>query len=205
MRYASGPAGLTPAAQYAYRTEPLHGFAISGSRSGVSQVLVLPGGRVLVLERSLALGATTFQSRLYEVDFTGATEISALPAANGAGVMRVAKTQLYLGNQNNLEGLTLGPRLSETSWGLVGIVDDGDPISVNRVVSFVLQGPVAACTSDFNGDGDIGTDQDIEAFFACLGGNCCGLCGAADFNGDGDSGTDRDIEAFFRVLSGSPC
>jgi hypothetical protein len=62
-------------------------------------------------------------------------------------------------------------------------------------------------TSDFNGDGDFGTDQDIEAFFACLAGSCCGTCfaGGSDFNGDGDFGTDQDIEAFFRVLSGAPC
>jgi hypothetical protein len=205
LRYAPGDGGLEPREQYAYQTQPLHGFAISGSRSGVSQVLVLPGGRVLVLERSLALGATTFQSRLYEVDFIGATDVSGLPAANAAGIVRVAKTQLYSGSQNNLEGLTLGPRLSQSSWAMVGIVDDGDPISVNRVVTFVLQGPVVACTNDFNNDGDFGTDQDIEAFFACLAGNCCGLCGTADFNGDGDTGTDQDIEAFFRVLSGSPC
>ena len=60
---------------------------------------------------------------------------------------------------------------------------------------------------DFNGDGDAGTDQDIEAFFACLGGTCCEtcFCQGSDFNGDGDIGTDQDIEAFFRVLGGSPC
>jgi hypothetical protein len=65
----------------------------------------------------------------------------------------------------------------------------------------------ATCTSDFNGDGDFGTDADIEAFFACLGGDCCGTCfpGGADFNGDGDIGTDADIEAFFRVLGGGSC
>ncbi len=62
-------------------------------------------------------------------------------------------------------------------------------------------------TSDFDGDGDSGTDADIEAFFACLGGNCCATCfsGGADFDGDGDVGTDADIEAFFRVLAGNPC
>jgi serine protease len=62
-------------------------------------------------------------------------------------------------------------------------------------------------TSDFNGDGDFGTDQDIEAFFACLAGNCCPTCltNGADFNRDGDVGTDQDIEAFFRVLAGGNC
>jgi hypothetical protein len=71
--------------------------------------------------------------------------------------------------------------------------------------------PIAAAppcgTADFDGDGDTGTDADIEAFFACLAGNCCAACWhlGADFNGDGDVGTDADIEAFFRVLAGGDC
>jgi hypothetical protein len=67
---------------------------------------------------------------------------------------------------------------------------------------------LACCgTADFDGDGDIGTDADIEAFFACLAGNCCPTCFVlgADFNADGDTGTDADIEAFFRVLAGGNC
>lgn len=55
-------------------------------------------------------------------------------------------------------------------------------------------------TADFDGDGDSGTDADIEAFFACLGGNCCGTCGSADFDHDGDTGTDGDIEAFYAAM-----
>jgi len=53
----------------------------------------------------------------------------------------------------------------------------------------------------------VGTDADIEAFFACLAGNCppppC--TNSSDFNHDGDVGTDADIESFFRVLAGGPC
>jgi hypothetical protein len=62
-------------------------------------------------------------------------------------------------------------------------------------------------SQDYNGDGDFGTDADIEAFFACLGGSCCAtcFCQGSDFNGDGDFGTDADIEAFFRVLAGGNC
>jgi hypothetical protein len=60
---------------------------------------------------------------------------------------------------------------------------------------------------DFNCDGDLGTDADIEAFFACLAGNCPQFpCNnTADFNADGDLGTDADIESFFSVLAGGPC
>jgi probable HAF family extracellular repeat protein len=64
---------------------------------------------------------------------------------------------------------------------------------------------VPGCSADFNNDGDTGTDADIEAFFACLAGNCCAACGSADFNGDGDIGTDADIESFFSVLGGGSC
>jgi hypothetical protein len=62
-------------------------------------------------------------------------------------------------------------------------------------------------SADFNCDGDVGTDADIEAFFACLAGNCpsAPCTSSADFNGDGDIGTDADIEAFFRVLGGGHC
>jgi hypothetical protein len=68
--------------------------------------------------------------------------------------------------------------------------------------------PPSTCGSaDFNCDGDIATDADIEAFFACIAGTCppppC--TSTADFNGDGDYATDADIEAFFRVLAGGTC
>ncbi|HYE61793.1 MAG TPA: PKD domain-containing protein [Phycisphaerales bacterium] len=86
------------------------------------------------------------------------------------------------------------------------VTDNSSATHSDTVVVTVEAG--ATCgPQDFNGDGDSGTDQDIEAFFACLGGNCCPACwpAGADFNGDGDIGTDQDIEAFFRVLGGSPC
>jgi len=76
------------------------------------------------------------------------------------------------------------------------------------LVAFGDTCPGNSCgNSDYNGDGDFGTDQDIEAFFACLGGVCCEtcFCQGSDFNGDGDFGTDQDIEAFFRVLAGGNC
>jgi len=63
--------------------------------------------------------------------------------------------------------------------------------------------PLGGCGSaDFNCDGDVGTDLDIEAFFAAMGG---AGPGDADFDRDGDTGTDADIEAFFRVLGGGNC
>jgi hypothetical protein len=89
---------------------------------------------------------------------------------------------------------------------LDGLNQTGNPTGVNILIRGA-EAPPTCGTSDFNGDTDFGTDQDIEAFFACLAGVCCSTCfsGGADFNGDGDTGTDQDIEAFFRVLAGGTC
>jgi autotransporter-associated beta strand protein len=77
----------------------------------------------------------------------------------------------------------------------------------NDVVLYGVDYTPKCGSADFNCDGDVGTDLDIEAFFACLAGSCppppC--TGSADFNADGDVGTDADIEAFFRVLAGGSC
>jgi subtilisin-like proprotein convertase family protein len=88
-----------------------------------------------------------------------------------------------------------GIRAYLNAWGL-SFNGGGPPPCVTRCGS-----------ADFDCDGDTATDADIEAFFACLAGNCpAPPCGQnADFNGDGDSATDADIEAFFRVLAGGTC
>jgi hypothetical protein len=92
-------------------------------------------------------------------------------------------------------------------WGMSTTTprNPGSPHVAFRVYSAVSMTGTGCGSSDFNRDGDTGTDSDIEAFFACLGGNCCARCESADFNGDGETGTDGDIEAFFRVLAGGSC
>ena len=85
--------------------------------------------------------------------------------------------------------------------GIFGNISAWDNISI------VHNGPTCG-SADFNCDGDVGTDADIESFFACLAGELprALLCpNNADFDGDGDVGTDADIEAFFRVLAGGNC
>lgn len=143
---------LTPAAtrQYAYRTQPIHGAAISGARSGVSELVALPDGRVLALERSFALsGAGFFQARVYELNFAGATEVSGFTAGlAGQSYSVVSKRLMWSGNVNNMEGLAMGPILgsnvgpepSGRSFAMVGIVDNGDPVSKSAIVAFELGG-----------------------------------------------------------------
>ena len=87
------------------------------------------------------------------------------------------------------------------------IVGNGfDPVGMEQAWLAVLPPWPPVCASlDFDGDGDEGTDADIEAFFASIAGSACDLCDTIDFDGDGDEGTDADIEAFFRVIAGGPC
>jgi len=80
-------------------------------------------------------------------------------------------------------------------------------VITNSCATTTSQGSLldVADPADYNGDGDVGTDADIEAFFACLAGSCCPNCLGIDINGDGDIGTDADIESFFRLLGGGGC
>jgi probable HAF family extracellular repeat protein len=129
--------------------------------------------------------------------------------ADGAAVIWRAGAGL-----TNLQQYLTAQGTSLSGWTLqdaTAITPDGSAIIGNGTYQGASQGWIVhfpRCgTSDFNGDGDFGTDQDIEAFFACLAGSCCGTCwpGGSDFNADGDFGTDQDIEAFFRVLAGANC
>ena len=95
-------------------------------------------------------------------------------------------------------------RISPVGDVLDGVYD----VLVTNSCGLVVSDPAVLTIragADVDGDGDIGTDNDIAEFFSCLAGLCCPTCDDADFNGDGDIGTDADIESFFRVLAGGPC
>jgi hypothetical protein len=92
---------------------------------------------------------------------------------------------------------------------LIRVAASGSSAPNSGLGQITITGTITPCcgSADFNCDGDVGTDADIESFFACLSGSCpaAPCTGTADFNGDGDVGTDADIEAFFRVLGGGTC
>jgi hypothetical protein len=106
-------------------------------------------------------------------------------------------------NLGTFGGKTYTAKISYTGNYTTGLVDG----SGNDVVLYAVDWTPKCGSADFNCDGDVGTDADIESFFTCLSGTCppppC--TNNADFNGDGDVGTDADIEAFFRVLGGGTC
>ena len=131
---------LRPVAQFAY---PIDGypakivspsFLVGKDLSGLSELLALPGGGLLALERSFSGdvgGIASLRSRLYLVDLKGATDVSAPEYRDGLAGKRytpVKKRLLWeegwgLSN-SNFEGMTLGPELPDGSQLLVLVADN---------------------------------------------------------------------------------
>jgi hypothetical protein len=115
---------LSPAAQFAYRTEPSL-IRVGNQGTGVTDLALLPSGELLVLERVLTLG---FCVRIFSVDFAGATDISKVESLKDADeVVPVKKTLLYeqFTATHNFEGMTLGPVLADGSRSMLLVADNG--------------------------------------------------------------------------------
>jgi hypothetical protein len=167
--------------QWVYLAEPWHGGSVTGARSGVVALMTLPDDRLVVMERALAFNlATPFVTRMYVIDTSGATDTRTFPSlvrtgeTVSGGVVPVSKTLIYQGSHNNLEGLTLGPRLGPGRYALLAVTDDGgtsDPLSTNRLVSFEISGvacsasDVAGANQSVGGDGELSAD-DIIVFLS---------------------------------------
>lgn len=123
---------MQPAAEYLYRTEPVAeapSTTLLYHMNGLVELLCLGEDKMLALERSFSLsrGVT---SRLFLVDPTGADDIRAFPSLAGNKSIRpVRKTLLLdLGQTgvipDNIEGMALGPMLSDHSRLLVMVSDN---------------------------------------------------------------------------------
>jgi hypothetical protein len=114
--------------QWAYVTDPLPGdIGLPGRDievSGVVDLAALDDGRLLVLER--ALGPTGFRHRLYEVDVSGATDVSAIADLSSASFTPAARF-LHWDRLSgfNYEGLSLGPPLANGLRSVMLVADNG--------------------------------------------------------------------------------
>lgn len=122
VRLQKFDADFHPVAQYAYRTEP---NAEGKHATGVSDLLALPDGRLLVLERivtplGLAVG-------LFEVDASDATNTTKVHELSHGKFQAVRKTRLALipTLSVNFEGITCGPDLADGWHSLILIADSG--------------------------------------------------------------------------------
>lgn len=197
LKLAVNGNALAAGPQYAYNVAPIHGSG-TGARSGLCDLVVMPDGTLLGLERSAAPTLPAFLSRIFEIDFAGATDVAG--GATAAGLIGqpytpVDKSLLWSGTADgllgqNFEGLGLGPRLANGAWVLLGVVDGGNN-GANTVVALTA---TANPTADFNGDGAVdGTDfvQWQRGLGATLGATLAQ--GDADRDGDVDQ---QDLEVW---------
>lgn len=131
---------MRPVAQYAYVVDPYPARIarprlLRGSNvSGLSDLLLLPDGRLLALERTFAgdsTGAAGLRIRIYEVDVSRATDVSRPPYADGlAGKSyapawkRMLWEEAFGLSNSNFEGITLGPRLRNGDRALLLVADN---------------------------------------------------------------------------------
>ncbi|MCC7104688.1 MAG: esterase-like activity of phytase family protein [Chloroflexi bacterium] len=155
LRYDLAASGWQPGAEVAYRTEPI--FATpdppTGSAdNGVSAVLavkhVWPEFDLLIMERSYVVGSGN-NVAVFGVSLAGATstgDLAALPRPF-AGTL-ASKTPLVRLSDvgvrpDNLEGMTLGPRLPNGNPTLLLISDDNfsnaGSVQINQFVLFEIE------------------------------------------------------------------
>jgi hypothetical protein len=192
LRFDVNGDAVTTGAQFAYPVEKIHGAFIPDARSGLADLVAMPDGTLLSLERSLAFASPFLLNQVFEISFSGATDVSQGDIASGlAGkaYSPVGKELLWSDTVDsqalhNLEGLGLGPQLSNGDWSLIGVVDSGGS-GANVVVSFTAS---AIASADFNLDGEVdGTD-----FLAWQRG--VGKTVGAKL-ADGDADRDGDVDA----------
>jgi hypothetical protein len=127
LHYLIGDTLPTLLAEHLYLLEPSPPLALG---NGLTEILVLDqGGHFLSLER--VFGPQGFDVRVYQFVIGSATDTSGFTALRGdlEGIQPVRKQLLLdlkeLGIKlDNLEGMTLGPRLPDGSQSLVLVSDD---------------------------------------------------------------------------------
>lgn len=139
--YAGAPVRITKfdtktrraVAQYAYlldavanEPKPSTGFFING----LDEILSLGNNRFLFIERSFSMGVLQNTIKIFLVDFTGATDVSALTGLHQNKNYKPVSKKLLL-NMNdlgryidNVEGFTLGPVLPNGHETLLLIADN---------------------------------------------------------------------------------
>ncbi len=113
---------------------------------GLTEIIALDqGGHFLTLERSL--GLTGFSAKLFQAAMGGASDTSGVTSLKGGtlGLNPIQKQLILDFNQleitpDNLEGMTLGPRLADGSQSLLLVSDDNfRPDQVTQVLLFRLR------------------------------------------------------------------
>ena len=176
--------------QYAYLTDPIHAGP-SPNRNGVPDLVMLPDDTLLVMERSRNGGPQRHVIKIYEANYSDATDVSQPPLDDGligrtytTVDKRLLWTSQFGGGfdpEFNVEGIGLGPRLANGNWVLLGVADNAGS-GGNPIVSWELSLTGCAIAGDFNCNGSV-DDADYTLWKNLYGSTGMNL--AADGNGDG--------------------
>ena len=114
-------ADFHPLAQYAWQTESA--AMRYGPGNGIADLLLLPNGTLLVLERGFSRFG--LRARIYVAETAGATDVSKLASLADAEFTPARKTAIYDEATGflNFEGLVLGPALEDGSRSLILVAD----------------------------------------------------------------------------------
>lgn len=123
-------------AQYGYQLDPVSSGA--GGDNGLSDLVALDDDSFLVIERGFG---TQVSARLYRAEIGGAADILGRDRPEGAAP--VAKTLVadltQLHTVDNVEGITLGPKLPDGRQSLIMVTDDNfSPRQATQFLAFAL-------------------------------------------------------------------
>ena len=144
-RFATHPIRLlrydleVPAAQYVYVLDPIERRGSGFSVRGLVDLLILPEGGLLAMEREFVEGVGS-EVQIFHVSIDGATEVSGMDSLAGRRYTPVRKILLYtFENPDNLEGLAFGPGLPDGDRTLVVLSDDNfRPFQQTQLVALRL-------------------------------------------------------------------
>jgi hypothetical protein len=144
-RFATHPVRLLrydaykPAAQYVYVLDPIERRGSGFSVRGLVDLLILPEGGLLALEREYVEGVG-MEVQLFHIALDGATDVSGMGSLAGQRYTPVRKTLLYtFENPDNLEGMAFGPDLPDGDRTLVVVSDDNfKPLQQTQLVALRL-------------------------------------------------------------------
>lgn len=122
-----------PLAEYAYLLDavahqpvPDNGFRVNG----ISEILAINNNRLLVIERSFSIGNAHCTIKIYRADLRDATDVTAMSGLNKNKTYRPISKKLLLNLDSlnryidNIEGITIGPRLPDGNFSLLLIADN---------------------------------------------------------------------------------
>jgi hypothetical protein len=144
MHYSMQDQRVDLVAEYLYQLEQK---PLGSDKFGLVEMASIDGaGRFLSLERSFGLGG--FSIQVFQTIFAGCKDTSMLPSIQGLDtVVKPAQKELLLNLNNldltldNLEGMTLGPRLPDGSQSLIMVSDDNfNKLQKTQILVFRIKG-----------------------------------------------------------------